>query len=228
MNSSEKIRYQNTINDLVQLNANCYCDLGPGSGEIVKGLKDHNKNVIALESPWDFENRTAWKKQYGVTVYKGDFFTTNFSEVIKEKVDCFSLIHCIAHLRFPPQLLFEQIYNKLEPGGYFYLSTVNGGSLNRVIKLFKGGAITEEVKKYVDMGEEYRTYCNPSGRYMIWDSWMHVKEYRAFELKKMFEEEKFKVVKLFHRNNFKHWKNELFCSIWPHLSEEIVIIGQKQ
>ena len=37
---------------------------------------------------------------------------------------------------------------------------------------------------------------------MIWDSWMHVKEYRDYELKKIFEDVGFEVVKLFHRNNF--------------------------
>jgi hypothetical protein len=43
----------------------------------------------------------------------------------------------------------------------------------------------------------------------------------------MFEDEKFKVVELKHRNNFSEWKNNLACKIWPHLSEEIIIIGQK-
>ncbi len=115
----------------------------------------------------------------------------------------------------------------MKPGGYFYLSTVNAGSLDKVIKLAKGQAITDEVKKFVEMGEDYKKYCNPSGKYMIWDSWMHVKEYRAFELKKIFEEENFKVIKLFHRNNFKNWENDIICKIWPHLSEEIIIVGKK-
>ena len=77
------------------------------------------------------------------------------------------------------------------------------------------------------MGAEYKTYCNPTDRYMIWDSWMHVKEYRVHELEKMFEEVGYKVVESKHRNNFQHWKNKIFCSIWPHLSEEIIIVGKK-
>ena len=48
-----------------------------------------------------------------------------------------------------------------------------------------------------------------------------------YELKKIFEEVGFKVVKLFHRNNFSHWKQNIACKFWPHLGEEIVIIGQK-
>lgn len=226
--SSEKIRYQNTLQDLLDLNADQYCELGPGGGEISIALREKGKQICALEAPWDFEKRTAWAKEKGITVYAGEFFSCNFNEVIKEKVNCFTLIHCIAHLRFPPHLVFKQVYNKLEKGGYFYLSTVNGGSLDRVIKLFRGGAITEEVKEFVEMGEVYNKYCNPVGRYMIWDSWMHVKEYRDFELKKMFEEVGFKVVLLKHRNNFQNWKQNLLCKIWPHLAEEIIIVGQKQ
>ncbi len=224
---SEKIRYQNTLKDLLDLNASSYCELGPGGGEISIALKQKGKNVCALEAPWDFENRTAWGKPNGINVYAGEFFTSNFSEAIKEKVDCFSLIHCIAHFRFPPHIVLKQAYNKLEKGGYFYLSTVNGGSFDRVLKLFRGGAITEEVQEFVDMGEEYNKFCNPSGRYMIWDSWMHVKEYRVHELKKIMEQVGFKVVLTKHRNNFQHWKNNLICKVWPHLSEEIVIVGQK-
>jgi hypothetical protein len=227
MRSSELIRYKNTLNDLLELNTDNYCELGPGSGEISIGLKNNNKHVCALEAPWDFENRTTWAKKENIKVYSGEFFTCNFSETIKEKVNCFSLIHCIAHLRFPPHLVLKQAFNKLEKGGYFYLSTVNGGSIDRVLKLFRGGAVTEEVKEFEDMGDEYRKYCNTSNRYMIWDSWMHVKEYRDFELKKIFVDCGYKVVQLRHRNNFKNWKQTLACSIWPHLSEEIIIVGQK-
>ena len=43
----------------------------------------------------------------------------------------------------------------------------------------------------------------------------------------VFEDVGFEVIKLFHRNNFSHWKQNLACKIWPHLSEEIIIIGQK-
>lgn len=227
LRDSEKTRYQNTANDLLQLNAQCYCDLGPGRGEIAIKLKQANRKVIGLEAPWEFEQRTAWSKAQGITIYPGEFFHSDFNEVIPEKVDCFSLIHCIAHFRFPPQELFEQIYKKLEPGGYFYLSTVNAGSLDKVIKLFRGGTNSEKVNKKTHMSEEYYQYYNQTGRHMIWDDWMHVKEYRVHELITMMESEKFKVVKSFHRNNFKHWKNDLMCKLWPHLSEEIIVIGQK-
>ncbi len=223
----EKVRYENTLNDLLALKASSYCELGPGAGEISIALKQDKKNICALEAPWDFENRTHWAVPNNIKVFKGEFFTTNFREAITEKVDCFMLIHCIAHFRFPPHLVLKQAFDKLEKGGYFYLSTVNGGSSDRVLKLFRGGALTDEVQEYVDMGEEYRLYCNPSGRYMIWDSWMHVKEYRAHELKKIFEDCGYKVVTLKHRNNFKNWKTSLLCKIWPHLAEEIIIIGQK-
>lgn len=227
MRESEKIRFENTINDLLNLNVLSYCDLGPDAGHVAKALDKKGKKVYGIEGPFEFEKRTAWKKDTGVKVYCGEFFSTQIDELLEEKVECFSLIHAIAHFRFPPHKLFKQIFNYLEPGGYFYLSTVNGGSLDRVMKLFRGGALTEEVKEYVDMGEEGRLYCNPNNDYMIFDSWMHVKEYRDFELKKIFEDCGFNVVKLFHRNNFQHWKQNLMSKIWPNLSEEIVIVGQK-
>ena len=224
---SEEIRYKNTIQDLIDLKVESYCELGPGGGEVSIEMKNKGQKICALEAPWDFEKRTAWAKEHGINVYSGEFFSCNFSETIKERVNCFTLIHCIAHLRFPPHIVLKQAYNKLEKGGYFYLSTVNGGSLDRVLKLFKGISVTEEVKEYVNMGEEYNKYCNPTGRYMIWDSWMHVKEYRDYELKKIFEDCGYKVVQLRHRNNFQHWKSKLMCKIWPHLGEEIIIVGQK-
>jgi SAM-dependent methyltransferase len=226
--SSRDTRYDNTASDLLRLGVKHYCDLGPGAGEIASRLKNAGKEVCVLEAPWDFEARISWTHDLGISGFKGDFFSTNLRGILDGKgIQCFSLIHCIAHLRFPPQLLFEQIYSILPNGGYFYLSTVNAGSLMNVLKLARGGAITDEVEKYRDMGEEYRTYCNPSGRYMIWDSWMHVKEYRDFELRKMFESEGFTVVELRHRNNFSNWKSNLLCRFWPHLSEEIVIVGRK-
>jgi SAM-dependent methyltransferase len=228
MRNSEVVRYKNTLNDLLKLNVDTYCELGPGDGQISIALKKSGKNIIAVEAPWEFEERTKWKLEHEIKVYPGEFFTTDFSTLIKEEVDCFTLIHCIVHLRFPPHLVLKNAYKKLKQGGYFYLSTVNGGSLDRVLKLFRGGAITEEVLEYVQMSEEYKVYCNPTGRYMIWDSWMHVKEYRDFELKKIFEDCGYEVIKLFHRNNFKHWKTELVCKIWPHLSEEIIIIIGKK
>jgi len=224
---SEELRYKNTLQDLLDLGVENYCELGPGAGEISIALRQKGKNICAVEAPWEFEQRTSWAAPNKIKVFKGEFFTSNFKEVVSEKVDCFTLIHCIAHFRFPPHLVLKNAFNKLEKGGYFYLSTVNGGSFDRVLKLFRGGAVTEEVKEFVDMGEEYRQFCNPSGRYMIWDSWMHVKEYRAHELKKIVEDCGYKVVVLKHRNNFSHWKANLACKIWPHLAEEIVIIGQK-
>tara|TARA_B100000795_G_scaffold205792_1_gene159292 strand:- start:8074 stop:8760 length:687 start_codon:yes stop_codon:yes gene_type:complete len=227
MRTSEIIRYKNTLEDLLSLKVNSYCDLGPGRGETAIELKKAGKNVSVLEAPWDFETRTSWAPENNITAYKGDFFTTVFNETIHENIDCFSLIHAIAHFRFPPQLLLEQVFKKLKSGGYFYLSTVNGGSLMNLIELAKGKALTGEVHKFVDMGEEYRTFCNPSGRYMIWDSWEHVKEYRDFELKKMFESEGFEIISLKHRNNITEWKSTLLSNFWPHLSEEIVIIGRK-
>lgn len=224
---SERTRYSNTAADLLQLDAKTYCDLGPGRGEIVILLKQAQKHVVGLEAPWEFEQRTAWSKEHDIKIYLGEFFNTDFNQVIPENVDCFSLIHCIAHFRFAPQEVFEQVFKKLDSGGYFYLSTVNAGSFDKVLKLFRGGAITEKVNKKARMSEDYYQYYNQTGRHMIWDDWMHVKEYRAHELKEMMESEGFKVVKLFHRNNFRHWKNDLVCKLWPHLSEEIIIVGQK-
>ena len=227
MRESEVLRYKNTLNDLLDLGVNDYCDLGPGRGQIAIELKNKGKNICCLEAPWDFKNRTSWSKDHEINVYKGEFFSSSFKKVINQNIQCFSLIHAIAHFRFPPHIILKEAYNKLENNGYFYLSTVNGGSIDRVMKLFRGKALTEEVLEYVNMSEEYVKYCNPSGKYMIWDSWMHVKEYRDYELKKIFEDVGFEVVKLFHRNNFSHWKQNLASKIWPHLSEEIVIVGQK-
>ena len=227
MKGTEVLRYKNTVNDLLNLGVNDYCDLGPGRGEIAVALKNKGKNICCLEAPWDFENRTNWSKDHEINVFKGEFFSSSFQKVIDQNVQCFSLVHAIAHFRFPPHIVLKEAYNKLDKNGYFYLSTVNGGSLDRVMKLFKGNAITDEVLEHVDMGEEYVKYCNPSGKYMIWDNWMHVKEYRDYELKKIFEDVGFEVIKLFHRNNFSHWKQNLACKIWPHLSEEIIIVGQK-
>ena len=197
MRKSESLRYKNTVKDLLDLGVNNYCDLGSGRGEIAISLKNDDKNIRCLEAPWDFENRTKWSKDYEINVSKCEFFSSSFQQVINQK--------------------FQN----------FYLYTVNGGSIDRVMKLFRGKALTDEVLEYVDMGEEYIKNCNPSGRYLIWDSWMHVKEYRDYELKKIFEDGGFNVVKLFHRNNFSHWKQNIACKFWPHLGEEIIIIGQK-
>ena len=133
MRESEKIRLTNSINDLLGLKVESYCDLGPDNGFIPLSLSKKGKKVSCIEGPYEFDKRTSWKKGTGITVYKGEFFSSCINDLIKEKIQCFSLIHAIAHFRFP-HILFKQIYNKLEPKGYFYLSTVNGGSLEKVVK----------------------------------------------------------------------------------------------
>ena len=43
---SEEIRYKNTLEDLIKINAQSYCELGPGRGELSIALKKANKNII--------------------------------------------------------------------------------------------------------------------------------------------------------------------------------------
>jgi hypothetical protein len=56
---------------------------------------------------------------------------------------------------------------------------------------------------------------------------MHVKEYTKPELEEIFTESGFKVRKSFYKNEFHHWKRDLVIKRYPHLSEEIIIIGEK-
>ncbi|MDX1907975.1 MAG: methyltransferase domain-containing protein [Bacteroidia bacterium] len=225
----DKDRLANTAQDLIQLNAKCYCDLGPGMGFMPTLIKQAGREVIAVEAPWEFEIRAQWGKESGIKVYKGEFFQDNFTDEITEPVDCFSLVHCIAHFRFPPHILLEKVWNKLPTGGYFYLSTVNASRLEKVSAILKGQPITEEVKKHSDnpMFEIYKSFNDGTSDYMIWDDWMHVKEYTPGELKKIFEAERFKVIKLQYRNNLKLWKRDLICSVFPQFKDEIIIVGQK-
>ena len=47
MRESEIIRYNNTTNDLLSLDVDYYCDLGPGRGEIAIGIKKKVKIYVA-------------------------------------------------------------------------------------------------------------------------------------------------------------------------------------
>lgn len=226
--NSEFSREINTVDDLLKLNAKQYCDLGPGNnGYISIALKNAGKNVVALDAPWDSVSGYEWAKKENIKFYFSEFFTQGL-DCIEEPVDCFILAHSIAHFRHPPQLLFEKIYNKLPAGGYFYLSTVNVSSLQNVMSLFRGQPITGKVNKLTDPGfVNVAKSWNNSGNHLIWDDWMHVKEYTIPELKEMLQSEKFKVVEGKYRNNFRHWKQDLITKVYPQLSEEIIMIAQK-
>lgn len=226
----EKIRLNNSLQDLLELNSNQYCDLGAGYGEIPIGLKHANKKVIVVESVWNEYLIQKWGNENSIKYYIKDFFLDDFS-FFAEDVDCFILTHCIAHFHLPPQVLFEKIYNKLPKGGFFYLSTVNACSLSRVLSLYRGLPITGKVYKEHQNHNITNVYLQKMlgiTRQMTYSEWMHVKEYTKPELEEMLISEKFKIFKSFYRNNFNNWKQKLVSKIKPHLSEEIVIIAQKQ
>lgn len=223
----EKVRIENTRNDLVALNASLYCDLGPGSGHLSLGLRKAGKNVIAVEAPWAATENKVWAKENDVKLYFIEFFTGDFNQ-ISEHVDCFILAHSIAHFRFSPYLLFQKIYDKLPSGGRFYLSTVNGTSFERVLSFMRGQPIVEKVSKDMDQGfKDVAPDFNRTGLRQIWDDWMHVKEYTKPEIEELFRNTGFKIEKSFYRTNFRHWKKNAFIKLFPHLAEEIVVIGRK-
>ena len=223
----ETKRIENTINDLIKIDKSIYCDLGPGQGNVSIKLKDQKKDVIAVEASWAREENKIWGKENSIPIYIIEFFTGDFS-VIKENVDCFILAHSIAHFRYSPYILFQKIYDKLPKGGIFYLSTVNGCSFERVLELFKGKHITGKVSKELDKGfVDVAKGFNKTGMRQIWDDWMHVKEYTKPELEDIFINSGFKIKSSFYRNNYPHWKKNLIIKFYPHLSEEIIIVGEK-
>ncbi|NNC83575.1 MAG: class I SAM-dependent methyltransferase [Flavobacteriales bacterium] len=221
-------RIQRTIEDLVSLNADCYCELGPGTGGVISlGLKEKGQNIITVEAPWAKEANKAWAAENDVKMYLFEFFTGDFDS-IEEEVDCFFLAHAIAHFRFSPYIFFEKIYNKLPSGGYFYLSTVNGSSFDNVLKLFRGQPVTGKVTQHLDPGfVEVAKDFNRTDMRQIWDDWMHVKEYTMPELEEMFTNLGFEIHYKEHRKLFSHWKRNLAIKLFPHLADELVIIGRK-
>ncbi|MEZ4937839.1 MAG: class I SAM-dependent methyltransferase [Crocinitomicaceae bacterium] len=220
-------RIDRSIEDLVSLGKNTYCDLGPGEGILSVGLKNKGKQVVAVEAPWAREENKSWAKVNNVPIHFIEFFTGDFSQ-ITEDVDCFILAHAIAHFRFSPYILLEKIYNKLPSGGYFYLSTVNGCSFERVLQLFRGQNIVQKVTKDLDPGfKEVVVDFNRTDQRQIWDDWMHVKEYTKPELEEMFQKSGFEIHSSFYRNNYPHWKKNMIIKFYPHLAEEIIIIGKK-
>ena len=229
MNKIEQIRLDNTVNDLLDLNVKSYCDLGPGYGYLPTKLKENNKDVVFVESEWNEYLVKKWAPETGIKYYIKDFLMDDF-DFFEERIDCFSLVHCIAHFHIPPQILMEKVYNKLPEGGYFYISTVNGSSLSRVMKLFRGQPVTGKVSKSSDPNNFTNVYLRTRlgiDRHLTYSDWMHVKEYTKPELEEMMIAEGFKIHKSFWRNNFNHWKQKMASSFRKSLSEEIIIIGQK-
>ncbi|MEX1002111.1 MAG: methyltransferase domain-containing protein [Crocinitomicaceae bacterium] len=229
MNKYEKIRLNNTLNDLLELDAKMYCDLGPGYGEIPIGLKEAGKDVVFIESEWNEFLVKKWAPESGINYYIKDFLMDDF-DFFEEDIDCFSLAHVIAHFHIPPQVLMEKVYKKLPEGGYFYISTVNGSSLSRAMKLFRGHPVTGKVNKTSDPNNFTNVYLNKMmgiNRHLTYSDWMHVKEYTKPELEEMLKSEGFKIHKSIWRNNFKHWKQRLASGFRKSLSEEIVIIAKK-
>ena len=229
---SASFRIEQTIQDLIRIGPRKYCDLGPGKGAISLGLKQAGKNVIGVEAPWANPEHFTWAEAAGIKIHREEFFTGDLSRVDPE-VDCFILAHCIAHFRFSPYVLFRKIHDALPSGGHFYLSTVNGASFQRVLDLFRGRPITEKVSR--ELGQralEISKDWNRTGIPQIWDDWMHVKEYTLPEMRTMFTNSGFQVVRAFHRNTSPHWdrstwKRNLVLKVWPRLGDELVVIGRK-
>lgn len=195
-------------------------------------LHKANKAVVAVEAPWAAELNRAWSTEIGIKLYQQDFFTGDLS-VIEESVDCFILAHCIAHFRFSPYILFAKIHDALPRGGYFYLSTVNGTAYERVVQFMRGKPIIEQVSPQVSPGYQHiAVEWNRTGMAQIWDDWMHVKEYTRSEIEEIFRNSGFEVIKSEHRNNTPEWnrtffKKNLAVRLFPHLADEIVVIGRK-
>lgn len=228
--STQKVRMQNTLNDLLELDAKCYCDLGPGYGELPIALHKAGKEAIFVESEWNEYLIKDWPTDHEFKYYIKDFLIDKFTDYMEEPVDCFSLVHVVAHFHLPPHLLLKMAYDKLPEGGFFYLSTVNGSSLTRVMKLFRGQPITGKVTGEPAPQNETNVYLSRIlgiDKHMTYSDWMHVKEYTKPELEQIFKDCGFKIYKSFWRNNFKHWKQNLASKFRPSLSEEIIIIGQK-
>lgn len=229
----EKRRIKNSVDDIVSLKANVYCELGPGEdGLLSRQLSGHGVKSVAVEAPWAQEVNMAWAKELGIRIYLQEFFTGDLS-VIEEPVDCFILTHCIAHFRFSPYILMRKLYDALPSGGYMYLTTVNATSYMRVMQFVRGQAISERVPpkentNFIERAKEW----NRTGMQQIWDDWMHVKEYTLPEIKELFTETGFKIVRAHHRNNHPEWnrtfwKKNLAIKFLPHLADEIVVVGRK-
>ncbi|MEO8590155.1 MAG: methyltransferase domain-containing protein [Flavobacteriales bacterium] len=226
-----RIRVANNVADLIGLDAACYAELGPGpGGGLAIMLKEKGRHVIAVESPWAADVNKAWARETGVPIYFEDFFVGDLS-VIKEKVDCFVIAHCIAHFRFSPYLLFQQLYDRLPSGGHLFLSTVNATAYERVVEFMKGRPVVEKVRKGVQQTAVTRTW-NHTELPLIWDDWMHVKEYTRAEIEEIFTQSGFHIVRSLHRNNFPgwrraFWKKNLAIKLFPHLADEVIVIGRK-
>jgi hypothetical protein len=127
----------------------------------------------------------------------------------------------------------RKLYDALPSGGYMFLSTVNATSYERTMGFVRGRSNSERVPPqenpiFIERAKEW----NRTGMQQIWDDWMHVKEYTLPEIKELFTETGFKIVKAGHRNNHPewsrtYWKSNLAMKFLPHLADEIVVIGQK-
>ena len=225
-------RIASTVKDVLALDAKQYCELGPGLGQLSLGLKKAGKNVIGVEAPWSLEANRTWATGAGVKLYHQDFFTGDMS-VIEEPVDCFILAHCIAHFRFSPYILFRKLYDALPSGGYFFLSTVNATSYERVVSFMRGLPVVERVPPdvtslYAEISKEW----NRTGMRQIWDDWMHVKEYTLKEVETIMRKSGFEVVSATRRNNIPEWsrvfwKKNLAIKFFPHLADEVIVVGRK-
>ena len=229
---ADESRYASTISDLAALQCRTYCELGPGFGQVSIGLKQHGVEVIAVDAPWANAEHFTWGKEHGVRIYAQEFFTGDLG-VIEEPVDCFILAHAIAHFRFSPFILFKKVFDALPPGGFFYLSTVNVASYERVVKLMRGNTLIEPVSAVVNKrSQSISKDWNRTGMPQIWDDWMHVKEYSLPELRTMFKSSGFEIYNSKHRNNYPKlnrafWKKNLAIKFFPHMADENVVIGRK-
>jgi 2-polyprenyl-3-methyl-5-hydroxy-6-metoxy-1,4-benzoquinol methylase len=114
-------RIESTVQDLIGLGCQKYCDPGPGKGAISTGLSAQGRAVIGVEAPWANASDFPWADEHGIKIYYEEFFTGDLKR-IGSAVDCFVLAHCIAHFRFSPYVLFKKIHDALPGGGVIFTS----------------------------------------------------------------------------------------------------------
>jgi hypothetical protein len=101
------------------------------------------------------------------------------------------------------------------------------------MQLYRGDPIVERVspklaQRALDISKDWNRTDIPQ----IWDDWMHVKEYTLNEIKDLFTNSGFEIVRASYRNNYPgwnraHWKKNLALKFLPRMADELVVIGRK-
>ncbi len=147
------------IQNIVSINNKAIIDIGCGGGILAESLAQYSTNISAIDlAPQSIEIAKLHLFESGFNI---NYECIDIETKAAKEPNKFDIVTCMEMLEHVPnpQVIIDNCYSLLKPGGYAFFST-----LNRNLKSYALGVIAAEyIMKIVPKGtHEYNKFIKPS------------------------------------------------------------------